>query len=175
VYDLKQEAVMAKEPKQLDELFHDTLKDIYFAEKKILATLPKMATAAQSPDLQRAFEKHRGETEGHVARLEKVFAAIGKKPQAKTCDAIVGITAEGAEIMKEYKGSPALDAGLLAAAQAVEHYEMSRYGTLKAWAGELGLNDVVRLLDQTLEEEKKTDAALTKIAETVVNQQAEAA
>jgi ferritin-like metal-binding protein YciE len=166
---------MAKEPKQLDELFHDTLKDIYFAEKKILATLPKMAKAAQSPDLQKAFEKHRGETEGHVARLEKVFAAIDKKPQAKTCDAIVGITAEGAEIMKEYKGSPALDAGLLAAAQAVEHYEMSRYGTLKAWAGELGLNDVVRLLDQTLEEEKKTDAALTKIAETVVNQQAEAA
>jgi len=166
---------MAKEPKQLDELFHDTLKDIYFAEKKILATLPKMAKAAQSPDLQKAFEKHRGETEGHVARLEKVFAAIDKKPQAKTCDAIVGITAEGAEIMKEYKGSPALDAGLLAAAQAVEHYEMSRYGTLKAWAGELGLNDVVRLLDQTLEEEKKTDAALTKIAKTVINQQAEAA
>jgi ferritin-like metal-binding protein YciE len=166
---------MAKEPKQLDELFHDTLKDIYFAEKKILATLPKMAKAAQSPDLQKAFEKHRGETEGHVARLEKVFAAIDKKPQAKTCDAIVGITAEGAEIMQEYKGSPALDAGLLAAAQAVEHYEMSRYGTLKTWAGELGLNDVVRLLDQTLEEEKKTDAALTKIAETVVNQQAEAA
>jgi ferritin-like metal-binding protein YciE len=166
---------MAKEPKQLDELFHDTLKDIYFAEKKILATLPKMAKAAQSPDLQKAFEKHRGETEGHVARLEKVFAAIDKKPQAKTCDAIVGITAEGAEIMQEYKGSPALDAGLLAAAQAVEHYEMSRYGTLKTWAGELGLNDVVRLLDQTLEEEKKTDAALTKIAETVVNQRAEAA
>jgi ferritin-like metal-binding protein YciE len=166
---------MAKEPKQLDELFHDTLKDIYFAEKKILATLPRMAKAAQSPDLQKAFEKHRGETEGHVARLEKVFATIDKKPQAKTCDAIVGITAEGAEIMKEYKGSPALDAGLLAAAQAVEHYEMSRYGTLKTWAEELGLNDAVRLLDQTLEEEKKTDAALTKIAETVVNQQAEAA
>jgi ferritin-like metal-binding protein YciE len=172
---LKSEAIMAKEPKQLDELFHDTLKDIYFAEKKILATLPKMAKAAQSPDLQKAFEKHRGETEGHVARLEKVFAAIDKKPQAKTCDAIVGITEEGAEIMKEYKGSPALDAGLLAAAQAVEHYEMSRYGTLRTWAEELGLNDAVRLLDQTLEEEKKTDAALTKIAETVVNQQAEAA
>ena len=166
---------MAKEPKQLDELFHDTLKDIYFAEKKILSTLPKMAKAAQSPDLQKAFEKHRGETEGHVARLEKVFAAIDKKPQAKTCDAIVGIADEGAEIMKEYKGSPALDAGLLAAAQAVEHYEMSRYGTLRTWARELGLNDAVRLLDQTLEEEKKTDAALTKIAETVVNQQAEAA
>jgi len=125
--------------------------------------------------LKAAFEKHRGETEGHVARLEKVFATIEKKPQAKTCDAIVGITDEGAEIMKEYKGSPALDAGLLAAAQAVEHYEISRYGTLKTWAQELGLNDAVRLLDQTLEEEKKTDARLTVIAETVVNQQAEAA
>jgi ferritin-like metal-binding protein YciE len=171
----QQEFLMANQPKKLDDLFHDTLKDIYFAEKKILATLPKMAKAAQSPDLKKAFEKHRGETEGHVARLEKVFAAIDKKPQAKTCDAIVGITDEGAEIMKEYKGSPALDAGLLAAAQAVEHYEISRYGTLKAWAQELGLNDAVRLLDQTLEEEKKTDAALTKIAEAAVNQQAEAA
>jgi ferritin-like metal-binding protein YciE len=166
---------MAREPKTLSELFHDTLKDIYFAEKKILATLPKMAKAAHSPDLKKAFEKHRDETEGHVARLEKVFAAIDKKPQAKTCDAIVGITEEGAEIMKEYKGSPALDAGLLAAAQAVEHYEMSRYGTLRTWAQELGLNDAVRLLEQTLEEEKKTDATLTKIAESVVNQQAEAA
>jgi ferritin-like metal-binding protein YciE len=171
----QQEAIMAKQPKKLDELFTATLKDIYFAEKKILATLPKMAKAAQSSDLKNAFEKHRRETEGHVARLEKVFAAIDKKPQAKTCDAIVGITDEGAEIMKEYKGSPALDAGLLAAAQAVEHYEISRYGTLKTWAQELGLNDAVRLLDQTLEEEKKTDAALTKIAEAAVNQQAEAA
>ncbi len=166
---------MAKQPKKLDELFHDTLKDIYFAERKILATLPKMAKAAQAPDLKKAFEKHRGETEGHVSRLEPVFAAIDKKPQAKTCDAIVGITAEGAEIMKEYKGSPALDAGLLAAAQAVEHYEISRYGTLKSWAQELGLDDAVRLLNQTLEEEKKTDAALTKIAEGAVNQHAEAA
>lgn len=166
---------MAKEPKTLDELFHDTLKDILFAEKKILATLPKMAKAAQSSDLKRAFEKHRDETEGHVARLEKVFASIDKKPQGKTCDAIVGITEEGAEIMKEYKGSPALDAGLLAAAQAVEHYEMSRYGTLRTWAQELGLNDAVRLLEQTLEEEKRTDATLTKIAESVVNQEAEAA
>ncbi|MGB9016128.1 MAG: DUF892 family protein, partial [Pseudolabrys sp.] len=116
--------------KTLDELFHDTLKDIYFAEKKILTVLPKMEKAAHSSELKRAFAKHKTETEGHVARLEKVFAAIDKKPQAKICDAIVGITDEGAEIMKEYKGSPALDAGLLAAAQAVEHYEISRYGTL---------------------------------------------
>jgi len=165
---------MAKEAKQLDELFHNTLKDIYFAEKKILATLPKMEKAAQTGELKKAFAKHRTETEGHVARLEKVFAIIDKKPQAKTCDAIVGITDEGAEIMKEYKGSPALDAGLLAAAQAVEHYEISRYGTMKTWAQELGLHDAVRLLDQTLLEEKKTDEALTEIAKTTVNQHAEA-
>jgi ferritin-like metal-binding protein YciE len=169
------EAIMAKESKNLDDLFHDTLKDIYFAEKKILSTLPKMAKAARSIDLKAAFEKHRGETEGHVVRLEKIFAAIDKKPQAKTCDAIVGITDEGAEIMKEYKGSPALDAGLLAAAQAVEHYEISRYGTMRTWAQELGLKEAVRLLEQTLAEEKKTDATLTEIAESVVNQQAEAA
>jgi ferritin-like metal-binding protein YciE len=166
---------MAKEAKQLDTLFHDTLKDIYFAEKKILATLPKMEKAAQAGELKKAFAKHRTETEGHVARLEKVFAIIDKKPQAKTCDAIVGITDEGAEIMKEYKGSPALDAGLLAAAQAVEHYEISRYGTMKTWAQELGLHNAVRLLDQTLLEEKKTDEALTEIAKTAVNQRAEAA
>jgi ferritin-like metal-binding protein YciE len=164
---------MAKEPKTLDDLFHGTLKDIYFAEKRILATLPKMAKAAQNDELTAAFEKHRVETEGHVERLEKVFSIIDKKPQAKTCDAIIGITEEGAEIMKEYKGSPALDAGLLAAAQAVEHYEISRYGTLRTWAEELGLNDAASLLQETLDEEKATDQALTKIAETVVNQEGE--
>lgn len=164
-----------KEPKQLDELFHDTLKDIYFAEKKILATLPKMAKAAQAGELKKAFEKHKTQTEGHVARLEKIFGLIDKKPQGKTCAAIVGITDEGAEIMEEYKDSPALDAGLLAAAQAVEHYEISRYGTMKAWATELGLAEAAKLLGQTLDEEKQTDADLTEIAEGVVNQQAEAA
>jgi ferritin-like metal-binding protein YciE len=155
---------MAKEPKQLDELFHDTLKDIYFAEKKILSTLPKMMKAAQNQDLKAAFEKHRGETQGHVERLERVFGMIDKKPQAKTCAAIVGITDEGAEIMEEYKGSPAHDAGLLAAAQAVEHYEISRYGTLRTWAEELGLKKAVTLLQQTLDEEEATDQALTALA-----------
>jgi ferritin-like metal-binding protein YciE len=164
-----------KESKKLDELFHDTLKDIYFTEKKILTVLPKMEKAAHRSELKRAFAKHRAETEGHVDRLERVFATIDKKPQGKTCDAIVGITDEGAEIMKEYKGSPALDAGLLAAAQAVEHYEISRYGTLKTWARELGLIDSARLLDETLTEEKKTDVLLTEIAETAVNQDAETA
>ena len=166
---------MAKEPKKLDELFHDTLKDIYFAEKKILSTLPKMAKAARSEELKAAFEKHYTETEGQIERLEKVFAVIEKKPQGKTCAAIVGITDEGAEIMEEYKGSPALDAGLLGAAQAVEHYEISRYGTLIAWAEELGLDDAVSLLEETLEEEEATDEALTEIAKTAINQQAQAA
>ena len=166
---------MAKESKKLDELFHDTLKDIYYAEKKILTTLPKMAKAAQSEDLSAAFEKHMEETEGQIERLEEVFELIDKKPQGKTCDAINGIIDEGKEIISEYKGSPALDAGLLAAAQAVEHYEISRYGTLKAWAEELGFSQAVKLLDATLSEEKKTDAALSKIAETAINQQAEAA
>jgi len=166
---------MAKEPKKLDDLFHDTLKDIYFAEKKILATLPKMAKAAQSEELKAAFEKHLTETEGQIDHLEQVFAVIEQKPQGKTCAAINGITEEGAEIMEEYKGSPALDAGLLAAAQAVEHYEISRYGTLIAWAEELGLDDAVSLLEETLEEEEATDEALTEIAKTAINQQAEAA
>ena len=166
---------MAKEPKKLDNLFHDTLKDIYFAEKKILSTLPKMAKAAQSEELKAAFEKHRGETEGQIERLEQVFAIIGEKPRGKTCAAIVGITNEGAEIMEEYKGSPALDAGLLAAAQAVEHYEISRYGTLRAWAEELGLNEAVELLQETLQEEEATDEALTEIAKSAINQRAEAA
>jgi ferritin-like metal-binding protein YciE len=166
---------MAKEPKMLDELFHDTLKDIYFAEKKILATLPKMAKAARNGELKAAFEKHREETKGQVERLHQVFAIIDRKPQGKTCAAIVGITDEGAEIMQEYKGSPALDAGLLAAAQAVEHYEISRYGTLRTWAEELGLDDAASLLQQTLDEEEATDEALTKIANTAANQEAEAA
>jgi ferritin-like metal-binding protein YciE len=166
---------MAKEPKTLDDLFHDTLKDIYFAEKKILATLPKMAKAAPSGELKAAFEKHRTEREGQIERLEKVFAVIEQKPQGKTCAAINGITEEGAEIMEEYKGSPALDAGLLAAAQAVEHYEISRYGTLIAWAEELGLDDAVSLLEETLEEEEATDEALTEIAKTAINQEAQAA
>ncbi|HET9395641.1 MAG TPA: ferritin-like domain-containing protein [Nitrospiraceae bacterium] len=161
------------EAKTLDELFHDTLKDIYFAEKTILKALPKMAKAAQNEDLQAAFEKHKGETEGQIERLESVFAEIDQKPETKTCDAILGILKEGEEIMKEYKGSPAHDAGLLAAAQAVEHYEISRYGTLVAWAEELGLEESVDLLQETLDEEAATDEALSELAEDVINQEAE--
>ena len=164
---------MAKAPKMLADLFHDTLKDVYFAEKKIYAALPKMAKAAQNEDLTAAFEKHRGETGGQIKRLEDVFEEIGEKPQGKTCDAIMGILDEGAEIIDEYKGSPALDAGLLAAAQAVEHYEMSRYGTLCAWAHELGHSKAVKLLEATLDEEEATDEALSALAESVINQEAE--
>jgi ferritin-like metal-binding protein YciE len=165
---------MASEPKKLNDLFHDTLKDVYFAEKKILTALPKMMKAAQNEELKAAFEKHLGETEGQVERLEQVFSIIEEKPQGKTCDAIMGIVKEGEGIIEEYKNSPALDAGLLAVAQAVEHYEISRYGTLKAWAEELGREDAANLLDETLEEEKDTDAALSELAESVINQQAEA-
>jgi ferritin-like metal-binding protein YciE len=161
--------------KSLHELFHETLKDVYFAEKKILTALPKMAKAAHSSDLKAAFEKHETETEGHVARLEKVFEEIDEAPRGKTCEAIVGIIEEGQEIMKEFKGAPALDAGLVAAAQAVEHYEIARYGTLRTWANELGLDQAVKLLEATLAEERKTDETLTQLAESEVNQHAQAA
>ena len=163
---------MAKQPKALDNLFHETLKDIYFAEKQILRALPKMAKSAQADELRKAFETHRAETEGQIERLTEVFELIGKTPRGKTCDAILGIIAEGEEIMDEFADSEALDAGLLAAAQAVEHYEISRYGTLRTWANQLGHKDAVRLLDETLAEEKKTDDLLSKIATSHVNKKA---
>lgn len=165
---------MAKE-KTLQDLFHDTLKDIYYAERKILKALPKMQRAAQSDDLKAAFEKHRDQTEGHIERLQKVFELMGKPARGKTCDAIEGIVSEGEEIMEEFKGTAALDAGLISAAQAVEHYEITRYGTLKRWAKELGMQDAVKLLDETLQEESQTDEDLTKLAETAANAKAKAA
>jgi ferritin-like metal-binding protein YciE len=160
--------------KDLNELFLDTLKDIYYAEKKILKALPKMAKAANSDDLRAAFEQHLDQTETHVERLDEIFKLLGKAARGKKCDAIEGIIDEGEEIMEEYAGTPALDAGLLAAAQAVEHYEISRYGTLKAWARKLNMPEAIKLLDQTLTEEKKTDETLSKIAETAVNYRAAA-
>lgn len=153
----------------LDTLFHETLKDIYYAERKIGTALRKMARAAQDPELKAAFQTHEQETQAQYERLSEVFDALGKRPTGKTCDAIEGIIAEAQEIMEEFKGSPALDAGLLAAAQAVEHYEIARYGTLKAWAAQLGLADAERLLDQTLQEETATDEILTGLAQTVIN------
>jgi ferritin-like metal-binding protein YciE len=167
------EQPVAKKPKKLEDLFHETLKDIYFAENKILKTLPKMAKAAQSKELKAAFALHERETRGQVKRLDRVFKIIGKPARGKTCAAINGITEEGSEIMKDFKGMPALDAGLLAAAQAVEHYEISRYGTLSTWAEELGYAEAVDLLEATLQEEKNTDKTLTGIAKSVVNIEAE--
>src|SRR6478609_6816837 len=160
--------------KDLKALFLETLKDIYYAEKQIYKSLPKMAKAAASEQLQAAFEKHHDETEGQIERLEKLFELLDKPARGKKCDAIEGILDEGKEIMDEYADTPALDAGLLAAAQAVEHYEISRYGTLKAWATKLAMPQAVKLLDQTLAEEKKTDDTLSKIAETAVNYEAAA-
>jgi ferritin-like metal-binding protein YciE len=158
--------------KNLNALFLDTLKDIYYAEKQIYKSLPKMAKAAQSDQLRAAFEKHHDETEGHIERLEQIFELLGKPARGKKCDAIEGILDEGKEVMDEYEDTPALDAGLLAAAQAVEHYEISRYGTLKTWAGKLSIAEAVKLLDQTLTEEKKTDETLSKIAISAVNAEA---
>jgi ferritin-like metal-binding protein YciE len=158
--------------KDLNDLFLDTLKDVYYAEKQIYKALPKMAKAATADQLRAAFEKHHTETEGQIDRLEQIFDRLGKAARGKKCDAIEGILDEGKEIMEEYAGTSALDAGLLAAAQAVEHYEMSRYGTLKAWAAILGHKDAVKLLDQTLAEEKKTDDALSKLATSIVNAEA---
>jgi ferritin-like metal-binding protein YciE len=166
-------STMAKE-KTLEDLFHDTLKDIYYAERKILKALPKMKRAAQSDDLKAAFEKHKQETEGQIERLQQVFELMGKPASGKTCDAIEGIISEGEEIIDEFKDSPALDAGLISAAQAVEHYEITRYGTLKRWAMELRMTDAANLLDANLQEESKTDSDLTKLADTSANKRAKA-
>jgi ferritin-like metal-binding protein YciE len=160
------------EPKNLNDLLYETLKDIYFAEKQIVSALPKMAEAAQSPELKQAFQTHEGQTETHIERLEQVFELIGKPAQQKTCNAILGIIEEGKEVMEEFKGTDALDPGLLAGAQAVEHYEISRYGTMVTWAKTLGLDDVADLLAMTLDEEETTDELLSEIAETTVNAKA---
>jgi ferritin-like metal-binding protein YciE len=155
--------------KMLEDLFYDTLKDIYYAERQIVKALPKMARGATNPKLKAAFEKHKEQTEGQIERLQQVFELLGKRAQGKTCEAIQGILAEGEEIMEDFKGTPALDAGLISSAQAVEHYEIARYGTLKAWATQLGHTDAVKLLDATLKEEESTDHDLSKLAETVIN------
>src|SRR3712207_2706816 len=163
---------MAAKEKGLEDLFLNTLKDIYYAEKQILRALPKMAKAAVSEELREALQTHRDETEGQIQRLEQVFEALGKKAQGKTCEAIQGIIEEGKEIMEDFAESDALDADLIAAGQAVERCEISRYGTLRTWAQELGLEDAAGLLEESLEEEKKTDKLLTELAEARVNQKA---
>ena len=159
--------------KNLKDLFVHTVKDVYFAEHEIAKTLPKMAKAATAPALKQAFEKHLAETNGQIKRLDEVFKLLGAKAEGVPCEAIKGILKEGAEVMEEFGGTVALDAGLIAAAQAVEHYEIARYGTLKCWAAELGMDDVEDLLAATLEEEYATDKNLTALAESKVNLAAE--
>lgn len=158
--------------KGLESLFYDTLRDMYYAERHILKTLPKLERAAVSDELKAAFGQHLRETEGQVKRLEQVFTMIDRKPVSKRCEAIDGILKEGDEHLDEYKGSPAADAALIASAQAVEHYEITRYGTLRRWASMLGLSQGSDLLSETLEEEARTDELLTKIAEAEANAKA---
>jgi ferritin-like metal-binding protein YciE len=164
-----------KEDKTLADLFEHGLKDIYYAEKKILTALPKMAKAAETEELTAAFQKHEQETKGQVERLERVFQMMDQSAKGKKCPGIDGIIEEGKDIIDEFKKTPALDAGLIAAAQAVEHYEITRYGTLIAWAEKLGMGEAAELLRETLDEEKATDQNLTELVESAVNQYAEAA
>ncbi len=163
---------MPAKEKTLNDLFLHTLKDVYYAEKQILKSLPKMTKAAESEELKQAFETHREETQGQIERLEQIFGMLGKPARGVQCEAIMGIIEEGKEVMEDFAESEALDAGILAAAQAVEHYEITRYGSLKTWAQELGMPDAAKLLDQNLQEEKKTDQLLTQLAEARVNTKA---
>ena len=158
--------------KTMNDLFLHILKDIYYAEKQILKALPKMVKAAETPELKTALQNHQQETEGQVERLEQVFSEIGKPARGEKCEAIMGIISEGEDVIKKGDDPDVVDAGLIAAAQAVEHYEIARYGTLIAWAEQLGLSDSVALLQETLEEEKTADKKLTQIAEASVNRKA---
>jgi ferritin-like metal-binding protein YciE len=155
--------------KDLKALFLHQLKDTYYAENAIVKALPKMAAAAQTEELQGAFAVHLEETKNHVQRLDQVFQKLGEQPEGIECKAIMGIIAEGDEIAQEFAGGEALDAGLIAAAQAVEHYEITRYGTMIAWANQLGMTDVQDLLKETLAEEESTDELLSELAEDAIN------
>lgn len=158
--------------KNLEDLFIHLLKDVYHAEKQILRALPKMMKKAESGELRQAFETHREETAVQVERLEQIFELAGKRARGEPCEAIQGLIEEGKEVMEEAEDPDVLDAGLIAAAQAIEHYEIARYGTLKAWADQLGMKDASRLLEQTLAEEKKTDQLLSQLAVSHLNKEA---
>jgi ferritin-like metal-binding protein YciE len=158
----------------LEDLFHETLKDIYYAEKKLTKVLPKMAKKAGSPDLKAAIQEHLTETEGHVKRLEQIFEDMGKRAVSKKCEAMDGILKEADEVTGEIEDKRTLDAGIISSAQTVEHYEIARYGTLVSWANELGMSDAAGLLEATLEEEKAADEKLSGLAESNINQQAAA-
>jgi ferritin-like metal-binding protein YciE len=159
-------------PTNLQELFIHTLKDIYYAENQIAKALPKMADRASAPSLRKGFEEHLKETKIQIKRVEQVFELCGEKPKAEKCPAIDGILQEGEELMKEIKDDDTRDAGMIAAAQAVEHYEIARYGALVAWAGQLGMTEARNILRDTLAEEKDADAKLTRLAEDKLNKKA---
>ncbi|MBR0647841.1 YciE/YciF ferroxidase family protein [Plastoroseomonas hellenica] len=160
----------------LNDLFEDTLKDVYYAERQILKALPKMMRAAENQELKTAFNTHKEQTEEQVARLQQVFELIGKRARGKTCPAINGIIEECEELLDEIKEPGAVrDAGLAACGQAVEHYEISRYGTLVAWAKAMGNTDAAALLESTLGEEKETDKLLSQLANRSINKQAASA
>jgi ferritin-like metal-binding protein YciE len=154
---------MTAKEKTLEDAFHETLKDVYFAEKQSVKALKKSAKAATAPELKQAFEKHLDESEHQVERLTQVFETIEKSPRAKTCEAMQGIVSEMEEDLEEFGGSAAGDAVLIGCAQAIEHYEIARYSLLKAWAAQLGHTDAVKLLDETLQEEKRTDELLSSL------------
>jgi ferritin-like metal-binding protein YciE len=157
----------------LQELYVDELKDIYSAEKQILKALPKMIKAATHPELKDAFATHRDQTEGHVARLERIFNDLDQSPRGKKCKGMEGVIEEGAELLAEKPAPDVLDAGLISAAQRVEHYEIAAYGTVRTWATQLGREQDASLLEQTLGEEKETDELLTRLAEESINLDAE--
>ena len=163
--------LFSKDIKNMNDLFVHTLQDIYYAEKQIVKALPDMVEKSNDPQLKQGFQTHLRETENHVKRLEQVFQLIGKKAQGVDCPAIDGIIEEAEEVAGEVQNKSVLDAARIAAAQAVEHYEMT-YGTLVAWAKQLGRNDAATLLNQTLDEEKATDKKLTEMAESQINRKA---
>jgi ferritin-like metal-binding protein YciE len=165
-------SLFSKDIKNMNDLLVHTLRDIYYAEKQIVKALPDMVGKADDPQLKQGFKTHLRETENHVKRLEQIFEIIGQKAQGVDCPAIDGIIEEADDVAGEVEKKPVLDAALIAAAQAVEHYEMTRYGTLISWAKQLGLSDCVTLLQQTLDEEKTTDKKLTAMAEANVNRKA---
>ena len=161
--------LFSKDIKTMDDLFLHTLQDIYYAENKIIKSLPSMIESATNAQLKQGLKSHLGETQGQVKRLEQVFQMMGKKPKAVNCPAIDGIIEEAGEVTGEVEDKNVLDAAIIAAAQAVEHYEITRYGSLIAWANKLGRSDAAKVLEQTLNEEKAADKKLTSVAENQVN------
>jgi ferritin-like metal-binding protein YciE len=164
---------MAAKMTTLEDLYMDMLKDLYSAEKQLVRALPKMAKNAENSELQRAFQDHLKQTEGHVERIERIFSELGGSPRGKKCVGMEGLVEEGNELLQENAEPDVLDAGLIAAAQKVEHYEIASYGTARTWAQRLGYNDAARLLQQTLDEEGEADKKLTQIAENFVNMEAQ--